>query len=114
MSVLLLFDENKTLQTLREDSKGLIHYTGKMQAIKMLVQAYEIWDLNIKISEAYSDCPPPPYDKCSFTDIEKINRELLVYHISDFKPAKSLQSYCDRTLHFLKIVALGISNKSIS
>jgi len=78
---------------LQQDTIALIHATSLMSPIKKLVDAYEIISLNLTIEKRFKDFEDPPWDIPALSDLSYIRRELVVYHSTDFDPAKLIDKY---------------------
>lgn len=93
MQVIRLFDEVVLMVELKKTTLELIHATTLIKAIKKLVVAYEIIELNLLIEKQFSEIEEPPWDIPALSDLSRIRRELVVYHRPDFNPSKLLDRY---------------------
>ena len=94
MQVVRLYDEVALMVDLRKRTLDLIHATSLIEAIKKLVTAYEIIDLNLEIEKQYSkQTDAPPWDCEALRDLSNIRRELVVYHRPSFNPTQLLDGY---------------------
>lgn len=97
MQVVRLYDEVALMVDLQKNTLDLIHATSLISAIKKLVQAYDIINLNLEIEKQYSkQLDEPPWDCEALSDLSKIKRELIVYHRPDFTPIQLLDKYSSK------------------
>jgi hypothetical protein len=108
MTVIKLFDEVPLIISLREDTIHLIRATSIIEAIKRLVSAHDILSLSLKIAEDFKKEfeTSPVVDIPAIKELERIRRELIVYHRIDFKPPKPLEIYCGRLGQLFHIIKL--------
>jgi len=88
-----LFDEVKLMRELEGETIAMIHSTSLMDAIKRLINAYDIIRLNLDINERYPSFDHPTWDNAALNDLKIIYRELAVYHQRDFDPKVMFESY---------------------
>ena len=97
MRVIKIFDEVAAMSDLQSKTIGLIHATSLIPAMKKLMAAYEIIDINLQIERNYIDYKDfPPWDIPALTDLNQIRRELIVYHRKDFEPIFLLDRYSNK------------------
>lgn len=96
--VIPLLDELQLVRVLAKDTLHLIRSTEQIRAIKRLITAYDIYQLNLDLRKAYKG---PYWDMASLTDLSTIRRELVVYFRGDFNPVQLLDDYSFKVGKFL-------------
>lgn len=100
MQVVRLYDEVVLMVELRKKTLDLIHATSLIEAIKKLVIAYEIIDLNLEIEKQFcKELDEPPWDCEALRDLSNIRRELVVYHRPAFTPTQLLDGYSSKMVN---------------
>lgn len=113
MQLVRLHDEVALLTQLQSTTVQLIHATLVITAIKKLVEAYDILDLNLAISRTYKAYEGNlPLDVCALKDLNRIRCELLVFHQTDFKPPKLVHGYSGQMVSLFHLVNLKEKNSS--
>lgn len=105
-NVISLFDEQKIVLGLTQDSIRLMHLTRQIEAIKRLVTAHDILSMNLYIYEKFRSMDEPTWDKASLSDLDVIRRELIVYNRMDFNPAREIENWGSKVHHFIRLVSL--------
>lgn len=104
-NIVTLYDEVRLMQELGEETVSLIHSTTLIDAIKLLVNAHDIINLNLLIQEKYREYKNlPPWDLHSLNDLSRIKREIYVYHRKDFNPSKLVDKYTGKMGKFFRVV----------
>ena len=93
MNVVKLHDENTLLKDLRDDSINLIHATRAIDAIKLLVDAHSILNLNLDIRRRWLSEDHPVWDTAALSDLRKINATLYLTYRIDFNPLEIIDLY---------------------
>ena len=102
--------EDRALVTILIDQTiELIHCTKVVQAIRKLIHAHDILELNYQIIETYSKNQGPVWDTGSITELDSLGRELFVYHKSDFNPHHKFLSYREEINYLVRRVKLSLS-----
>lgn len=110
MHVIPLYSEPALMKELTGETLTLIHATTEMNAIKKLVTAYEILNLNLEIMNQFAMMGGfPPWDICTLQDLNTIRRELVVYHRIDFNPTRLVEQYSSKTGTLIRLVGLRIA-----
>jgi hypothetical protein len=114
VKVVRLFDGAETLQGLSHETVQLIHATKTFQAIKRLVIVNEILELNLQIQAKFAEFAiEPPWDLATLQDLNRIRRELIVYHSQDFNPTVLFDMYNQHVKRLLTTVALICDKKDL-
>jgi hypothetical protein len=96
MLVIALFNETKMIQDLSQETIFLIHCTLVVPAIKKLIATYDHLDVVEKALDHFKGASPGQpiiWDMPMVQELEKLRRELVVYHRQDFKPAPRFDTY---------------------
>ena len=97
--------ERQLVSKLKKDTLSLIHNTLNIPAIKKLILAHEILDLNETIFDKYSKNEEPCWDIASIQDLKTIGHELFVYHRMDFNPSEKIVSYSNKISNlYIKVI----------
>jgi uncharacterized protein (DUF1778 family) len=97
MQIVRLFDEVALMADLQKSTLDLMHATSLFKAIKKLVEAYEIIDLNLEIEKRFTtQLDDPPWDLDALGELSKIRRELVIYYRPDFHPTILLDKYSSK------------------
>jgi len=105
MSVLQLHDEVALMTELCSNTVTLIHATTKIQAIKLLVTAHDIIELNLEIEKKFQPYKEhPPWDVCTLKELNSVRTQLLVFYRLDFSPFTLVDIYSNRLQNFNRIV----------
>ena len=100
-------DEAQLVQKLSQDTLQLIHCTMQMAAIKKLVAAYDIMQINLEIHQKYTEFKHEfPWDTSTLSDLSKIRRELVVYYRPEFDPVATLDAYSTKMSYLLRLASL--------
>lgn len=110
MQVIKLHDEAALLGNLKFETVSLIHSTIIVDAIKKLIEVYDIIDLNIEIEKRFKNIENPFWDAAALNELNKLRRELFLYHRTDFKPLKMFEQYNRSIVSFLNLVKLKNEN----
>lgn len=89
----LIVNESELMEQLLSDTTSLIRCTEVISAIKRLVTAYEILNMNLEIDRKFSKSVEYTWDLGSFKDLKLIRSELIVYNSRDFNPDFRLKKY---------------------
>ncbi len=110
-----LYSEPALMKDLAGETLTLIHATSTMDAIKKLVTAYEILNLNLSIMSQFELMEGfPPWDICALQDLNTIRRELVVYHRVDFNPSELVERYSSKTGTLIRLVGLRVAPQLLS
>jgi len=108
--IIKLFDEVGLMSELHSDTVQLIHSTTKINAIKLLITAHDIIDLNLHIEQTYKPYKDnPPWDICALKDLRKIKAELLVFYRLDFSPPILVDHFSTKIENLTRIVSNRIA-----
>lgn len=116
MGKLMLFRSKEELEDralvsiLITQTVDLIHCTKVMQAIKKLIQAHDILEINYQIIEAYSKNQGPVWDLGSIYELDNLGRELFVYHKADFNPNHKFLSYREEINYLVRRVKTSLTS----
>ena len=106
-SIIPIQDEAGLVQRLSVDTLQLIHCTNQIKAIKKLVTAHDIMQLNLEIYQKFSEFKHQfPWDLSTLSDLSQIRRELIVYYRWEFDPTTALDKYSTKLGILLKFAAL--------
>lgn len=89
--VVKLFDERGALLSLCEETVSVIHLTNKVSAIKRLTDMHGILSLSLEILDLYPEAFY--WHLPALNDLDRINRELLIYDRADFTPVRRFDDY---------------------
>lgn len=92
-----LNNEVSMMNELLTETVVLIHATSVVVAIKRLIQAYDIIDLNLDVQFRFqSVCNGPIWDRAALSDLWAIQRELCYSYRETFRPVKQLDCYTEK------------------
>jgi len=107
MQIVRLYDEVALMSDLKTNTLELIHATSLMEAIKKLVEAHDIIELNLNVEKLFSkEIQEPQWDIPALTDLSKIRRELIVYHRPDFTPTNLLDRYSTKMMKLFRCIQI--------
>lgn len=103
--IIKLFDETTLLRKLTVDTVQIIHLTNTIAAIKRLLHAHDMLHLTQEILDNYkSQFAEFVWDMPTISELDKVNRELIIYHRPDFKPIRRFDEY---TTDLSKLISLA-------
>lgn len=101
-NVVRLFDGEKTLKALSNETIKILHHTNAVIAIKKLLRIHDILDLNILIQQQFK---AQEWDIPALKDLNVTRAELIVFHHIDFDPYEKIYLYNNKLCSFLKHLA---------
>lgn len=105
--IVQLFDDVAIMKDLKKDIPALIHSTEAVPAIKKIISIHEIIDLNLTIEQNFKPFKDdPPWDLASIKDMNRTRIELLVFHLEDFIPKKTLFGFNEKIKSLFRIIHL--------
>lgn len=95
MSVINLHNEDQLVESLVEDTLGLIHCTTRIKPIKLLVSAHDILSLTLMLEKQVAGEQPKAkvWDRSVLKDLGQIRLELMLKHRLEFRPLSNFDSY---------------------
>lgn len=101
----MIVNEYELMEQLLGDTTTLIHCTKTISAIKRLVTAYDILNMNLEIDKKFSKSVEYTWDLGSFKDLKLIRSELIIYNSRDFNPDVKLKRYSKDVNRLLNTVS---------
>ena len=106
MNVIRLFDSEKTLKLLSEETINVIHYTNAVAAIKRLLKIHDILDLNMYIQKNFKfNENETPWDISALRELNITRAEVFIYHHIDFNPYEKIYMYNNKLCSLLRKLA---------
>jgi len=106
-SLTLIINEVLIVKELVSVIPEVIHTTTEIKAIKKLVAAHDILDLNLQIEKMFNEYnEAPPWDVPSLMDLKNIKHELVIFHSKDFTPQEDFQKYCSKLGNFFRLISM--------
>jgi hypothetical protein len=113
MLVISLFNETKMLQDLSQETVQLVHCTDVISAIKKLIATYELLEMAEKTLVVFKEISPGKpiiWDIPVVQEMDKLRRELVIYHRQDFTPIRKFDNYAS---NFHKLVVHAKNQKAL-
>ena len=111
MTIVKLYDEVAIMEKLKDGTLTLIQATTLIKAIKKLIEAHDIIELNLIVEKNFKNNEGhPTWDIPALIDLSKIRRELFVYYRTFFNPQKLFDNYNKDMTTLLNIITLRNSN----
>ena len=101
-NIVRLFDGEKTLKSLTNETIKTLHYTDAIPAIKKLLRIHDILDLNIIIQQQFK---AQEWDIAALRELNITRAELIIFHHIDFDPYEKIYLYNNKLCSFLKHLA---------
>lgn len=96
MLVVALFNETKIIQNLSQETITLVHYTVVVPAMKKLIATYDLLEIAEKALGHFKGLQPGQpiiWDVPMVQELEKLRRELVIYHRKDFDSVPKFDAY---------------------
>lgn len=115
--VLKLFDEQKLVSELVEDSIDLVHGTRKVAAIKLILTIYDLLSLNLRLIDQYKELGRAHnelgnflfWDRASLKELNYSRCALVLYHRPDFTPISLLDHFNVKAARLIHLAQLSLS-----
>jgi len=112
--VIKLHDEFVYMDTAIQDTFALIKKAKSIEAIKKLIEIYEILNLNAAVLEKFRESnltfDEIWLDETTLRYLNRLRCELLVYHHSEFVSRSELEIYNRNFCRFLNFILLRLKN----
>jgi len=95
------------MHELTGDTMSLIHATTEVKAIKRLVTAHDILEMNLEIEARFPEVFPKPWELGAFRELDLIRVELITSFSDAFKPVTLIPPYYEKMGFLFRLLKLG-------
>jgi len=112
--IVKLFDEQMLMNDLTRDTFDLIKKSKSINAVKILIEIYDVLNLNASVLQKFKDSQLTFdeiwLDPSTLKHLNRLRCELMAFHHLDFMSRKELEIYNRAFCRFLNLVILRLKN----